>query len=74
MVIDTFFETLDWTSKDDPVVNLVTYGDLMSMVDIKNRWVYQGSVTTPPCAQKVYWNVLHSVYPIKKKYLDLFIE
>ena len=42
----------------NPVVDLVTYGDLMNMVDKKNRWVYQGSVTTPPCAQRVYWNVL----------------
>ena len=42
------------------------------MVDKNNRWVYQGSVTTPPCAQKVYWNVLRTVYPIKQKHVDLF--
>ena len=50
MVIDTFFETLDLTNTSDPKVNLVTYGDLLTMVDTDNRWVYKGSVTTPPCA------------------------
>lgn len=54
----------------DPVVNLVTYGDLMTMVDTDNRWVYKGSVTTPPCAQSVYWNVLYTIYPISQKHLD----
>jgi hypothetical protein len=37
----------------------------MMMVDTRNRWVYKGSVTTPPCATMVYWNVLTTVYPIK---------
>lgn len=72
MVIDTFFETLDMSKQDSPVVNLVTYGDLMNMVDMNNRWVYKGSVTTPPCATSVYWNVLRTIYPIKREHLDLF--
>lgn len=72
MVIDTFFETLDLTNFNDPKVNLVTYGDLLTMVDTDNRWVYKGSVTTPPCAQSVYWNVLYTIYPISQKHLDQF--
>ena len=63
-VIDTFFETLDLSNQNDPKVNLVTYGDLMMMADMNNRWVYKGSVTTPPCDTFVYWNVLTTVYPI----------
>ena len=68
---------MDWDNKskpegEGPTVNLVTYGDLMSMVDFSNRWVYKGSVTTPPCAKKVYWNVLQTIYPIKKAHLDKF--
>ena len=53
-------------------VDMVTYGDLMQMVDSTNRWVYKGSVTTPPCATYVYWNVLSTIYPISQKHLDLF--
>lgn len=37
----------------------------MEMVDSKNRWIYLGSVTTPPWAKDVYWNVLRTIYPIK---------
>lgn len=50
----------------------VPYGDLLMMVNTDDRWIYKGSVTTPPCAQSVYWNVLRTVYPIKKEHLDLF--
>ena len=71
-IIDTFFETLDWSKNDDPVVSLQTYGDLMEMVDLSNRWVYKGTNTMPPCEKYVYWNVLSTVYPIKQKYVDQF--
>jgi hypothetical protein len=55
------------------VVPLVPYGDLMMMVDTDNRWIYKGSVTTPPCDTFVYWNVLQRVYPIKQRHLDQFL-
>jgi len=42
------------------------------MVDTDNRYTYRGSVTTPPCAQNVYWNVLKTVYPISQKHVDQF--
>jgi len=65
-IIDTFFEQMQWNTTDSsPYVDLVSYGDLMNMVDTDNRWVYKGSVTTPPCARDVYWNVLRTIYPIK---------
>jgi len=44
----------------------------MMMFDMRNRWTYKGSVTTPPCAENVYWNVLKTIYPIKQKYVDQF--
>jgi len=46
----------------------------MNMVDTSNRWVYKGSVTTPPCTQSVYWNVVKQVYPIKKRHYDQYIN
>lgn len=72
-MIDTFFDSLKMaeatTTKNidgNTITNIdmVTYGDLMQMVDSNNRWVYKGSVTTPPCGRFVYWNVLSTVYPI----------
>lgn len=44
------------------------------MVNMNERWVYQGSVTTPPCATNVYWNVVSAVYPIRKATLDAFLK
>ena len=72
-IIDKFFDSMKWdeTTKN-PKVNLVRYGDLMMMAQMKNRWVYKGSVTTPPCDTFVYWNVLKRVYPIKPEHLALF--
>jgi len=73
MVIDNFFESLKWHEDTGPVVsNLVAYGDLINVVDFHNRWVYQGSVTTPPCAQKVFWNELSTIYPITQETLTNF--
>ena len=72
-IIDSFFESLKWTeTESDPEVAEVPYGDLLMLVDTDNRWVYKGSVTTPPCDTLVYWNVLRTVYPIKQQHLQLF--
>jgi len=64
-IIDNFFENLRMDDLTNPVVDWTLYGDLLSLVNTDNRWVYRGSVTTPPCAQNVYWNVMTTVYPIK---------
>lgn len=72
-LIDDFFDELDWdeTSKN-PYVPLVEYGKMMMMFDTDNRWVYRGSVTTPPCDTNVYWNVMRDIYPIKQRHVDQF--
>ena len=44
----------------------------MDLVDMKERWVYKGSQTFPPCNTFYFWNVLKTVYPIKQAHLDLF--
>jgi len=51
---------------------MVLYGNLMEMVDSNNRWIYAGSVTTPPCARFVYWNVISTIYPVSQKHLAQF--
>ena len=65
-IIDTFFDSMKWTATgSEPEVDVISYGAIMNMADFENRWIYKGSVTTPPCAENVYWNVLSTVYPIK---------
>jgi carbonic anhydrase len=72
-VIDDFFNSLKWDqTSSNPKVAEVPYGNLMMMVNTRDRWVYKGSVTTPPCATYVYWNVLTTIYPIKAEVLDNF--
>lgn len=70
-IIDDFFDSMDWESTEDtPLVPEVPYGNLMMMVDMTRRWVYKGSVTTPPCGRFVYWNVVKTIYPIKQRHVD----
>ena len=74
-VIDNFFDNLKWEeTSSNPKVEEVTYGQLMNMANMDTRWVYKGSVTTPPCATTVYWNVCRTVYPIKQKHVDMFMD
>jgi len=62
------------SSDENPIVDMVNYGDLIMMLNTDKRWVYKGSVTTPPCAQSVYWNVLQTIYPIKQAHYDGYKE
>jgi carbonic anhydrase len=76
-IIDNFFDSLKWEVGGKAVTTdqkspKVTYGDLMMLVDMRTRWIYRGSVTTPPCATAVYWNVCKTIYPVKAKHLEQF--
>jgi carbonic anhydrase len=37
-----------------------------------DRYVYTGSLTTPPYTENLLWNVIPRVIPIKQSTLDLF--
>jgi hypothetical protein len=72
-IIDNFFESLEWTNTaSNPTVSKIPYGQLMMMFNMRDRWTYKGSVTTPPCAENVYWNVLSTIYPVSAKHLAQF--
>jgi len=44
----------------------------MELINLKDRWVYRGSVTVPPCETYVYWNVPTVILPISEKHLSQF--
>lgn len=81
-IIDMFFDSLLWnkldvdTLKSGPVLEVplksINYGQLMNLASTNNRFVYTGSLTTPPCTEKVYWNVINRIYPIKEWHLSAF--
>lgn len=59
--------------KDGKVVDKIELGELMmDVVDFGSRLGYQGSLSAPPCSDKIYWNVVRAVYPIKKEVLAKF--
>ena len=75
-VLTAFFDGLKWDDEtgDAVVSDNILYGNLMEMVNGNQRWMYKGSVTTPPCGQYVYWNVLSTIYPVSQTHLDLFVN
>ena len=66
-IIDNFFASLDWDNvNSEPTVDMTHFAELMNLIDTSNRWIYKGTLTTPPCTGNVYWNVVRKVYPIKQ--------
>lgn len=81
--IDAFFDSMDWDKipatigAKGTVLNAkanVPFGSLMKVVDTSSRWVYTGSLTTPPCTVGVYFQVVDRILPIKKKHYDLYLK
>ena len=71
--IDDFFDSLRWDiDLLNPKVKEIQAGNLLSIINMKDRWTYKGSLTTPPCSTSVLWNVLTTVYPIKQSHIDEF--
>ena len=71
--MESFFQSLAWGYTRGVLgVDLVPFGQLMMILNLRERWIYQGSETIPPCQTGVYWNVLTSVYPISQKVYDDF--
>ena len=57
---DTFFEKLLTTSEE--IDFQAGFVDYLNMID---RYVYTGSLTTPPYTENLLWNVIPTIVPIK---------
>ena len=62
---DESFEQLNWENIDTnagfqpiQIINHLNLKDIIMWMDSENRFVYEGSLTTPPCKTPVLWNVL----------------
>lgn len=88
LVIDRFFDSMNF-EKTPPTVNSehvdykknykfaegvdVPYADLVGIMNVANRWVYTGSLTTPPCNVGVLFNIFDRVLPISEKHFNAYI-
>ncbi|KAF9205156.1 hypothetical protein BGZ59_000658 [Podila verticillata] len=59
--IDVPLKTVDFT----PLMRVLGH--------FKDRWVYQGSLTTPPCSENVSWNVMQKTFPIGLQQLKALV-
>jgi hypothetical protein len=51
----------------------VPLGDFVNLMKDAGRWVYTGSLTTPPCTVGVFFQVYDRVLPISRKHLNLYL-
>lgn len=80
-IINSFFESLELVNLNDfekledvplsKIVEEVKLGDLLNVVNMRRRWIYQGTTTMPPCQSITYWNVLSTIYPISEHHYQI---
>lgn len=56
------------------VTTAFAYKEFLDTLDLSSFWRYNGSVTTPPCAESVKWTVIKEVQPIKPATLKIVKE
>lgn len=65
---DNFFEAMKM-KEDNAEVKLLPFNKAMKEVDWANRYVYKGSMTTPPCEKYVQWSVIKTIYKIRSQHV-----
>lgn len=66
-----FFREFEFENTEEKIAPIFTIGDVMKAINFEDRWAYKGSVTEPPCATFVYWNLVRTVYPIEIERYEL---
>lgn len=73
--IDKFFDNLMYEKIDSGktiIADEIALGELMAALNLNDRFIYHGSLTTPPCYENLFFNVLSTVYPMKQYHLDYY--
>jgi carbonic anhydrase len=74
--IDKFFDNLMYEKIDVTdkkiIADEIALGELMAALNLNDRFVYHGSLTTPPCYENIFFNMLSTVYPIKSYHLEYY--
>lgn len=81
LIIDKFFDSLNFekapgglTKKYEFIKDTnIPYADLIGVMNVANRWVYTGSLTTPPCNVGVLFNIFERVLPISEKHFNAYL-
>lgn len=68
--VDKFFDAM--LDTEDDTTDSEYFAEMMEVLSFNKRWIYKGSMTTPPCEKFVYWNILTKIYPISQANLDKF--
>ena len=74
-IIDKFFDDLQLDKVKRTSLPRLSIGDLMMALDMNERWTYMARDSFHGCntyGNKIYYNVLTKVYPIKEKHLNYF--
>lgn len=70
-VASPFLDTFTW-AEDSISIDELNMQDFVESVDFNDRFVYSGSLTTPPCSEIVSWSVVSTPIPISTAQLDAY--
>jgi len=62
-----------WNNVTDEAHLTFAIGDLINVTDVKSHYyLYQGSLTTPPCTPAVRWHLAQNTIKVRGSTMDLF--
>jgi carbonic anhydrase len=58
----------------NPIADKMNFKDsFLDHINFDKRYMYRGSLTTPPYTELLFWTVIPEVIPIKSSTRDMFL-